>query len=578
MKFYLKLLTPLHIGTGNELQPIDYVIADKHYYHLTQKFVFNFIKSNNLLGSYTQWINKTTEQINNIETIPKKDRRQDQNQQLSELRKNFNLLKFCEDQKKEGQLIQALNNATDIIKVPLNRKQPDRNIRQQITDGKNAPYVPGSSIKGAIRTALLYQWLCYKNPDDAVKALLKIFNTDLNNEDVKKEQFGNQIENLAFYCGIEKKMADKTEEDYTDEKFDLLKLLSVSDGKIISAGNPLTLIKTNLYLQDNTRQAQSPWLEAIAPGCIVEFTIDFNIHFLYAIKDKIINDAVVIDKVKQWIGITKKTKELFGIDISTLSESNLEENRNQAIRHILTAITLFSKKQKEKNENWKKEIAPKHHRYGGRSPESFDKNKVDFSFIPDKNALNLGFASGFTGTTEMIYFLDNPQLKDAFKKVMDKFGIGDKPGAAKSRKPGEKYNANPDKFPKSRIMYEDKGQIKPLGWVLIIEEAEYNKSKSKETVHEPVQQEASSQTDYVPKYFTGKLKNGATVEALCLGEVQTDPRMKLFRLFIGGKGQEQEVSCKYESNIIIGKYCKVRITDIRNGVVKSIQIESLIKK
>lgn len=564
MKFYLKLLTPLHIGTGNELQPIDYVIADKHYYHLPQKFVNAFMQENNLFPLYAKWLNDGAEKISRAKS----------NKEQSNIRKELNLQKFCEGQKKKDQLIRALNNATDIIKIPINGQQPEKNIRQQITDGKNIPYIPGTSIKGAIRTALLYQWLVNKKP---VEKLKQIIEYDLKNKDEAK-LFACEVENLAFYCRIEKKMADKTEEDYTDEKFDLLKLLSVSDGKIISAGNPLTLIKTNLYLQDNTRQPQSPWVEAIAPGCIVEFTIDFNIRFLYAIKDKIQNDAVVIDKVKQWIGITKKTKELFGIDISTLSESNLEENRNQAIRHILTAITLFSKKQKEKNENWKKEIAPKQQRSGGRPPELFDKNKVDFSFIPDKNALNLGFASGFTGTTEMIYFLDNPQLKDAFKKVMDKFGIGNKPGAANSRKPGEKYYANPDKFPKSRIMYEVNGQIKPLGWVLIIEEAEYNKSKSKETVHEPVQQEASSQPDYVPKYFTGKLKNGATVEALCLGELQADPRMKIFRLFIGGKGQEQEVSCKYESNIIIGKYCKVRITDIRNGVVKSIQIESLIKK
>ncbi|HXH17926.1 MAG TPA: type III-A CRISPR-associated RAMP protein Csm5 [Chitinophagales bacterium] len=506
MKLYLKLLTPLHIGSGNDLQPIDYVIANTRYYHLTQKFVFNFMKANNLLDAYTRWVNKTAQQISNIENIPKKNRKLDQNQQLSQLRKDFNLLKFCEGQKKTNQLIRALENASGLIKISLNKAQPDRNIREQITDGTHTPYIPGTSIKGAIRTALLYQWLKSKNP---VNDLINIFNSDLRNRDIKKEQFGNKIENLAFYCGIEIKKDNRTEISYTDEKFDLLKLLSVSDGKIISSGNPLTLIKTNLYLRDNTRQPQSPWVEAVAAGCMIEFALDFNIRFLFALKDNIRDNAVMVDKKKQWIGIATKAKELFGIDIASLTEANLEENRHKAIQQVLSAITVFSNKQKLKNEQWKEEIKPKQQIKEGSVPQ-FTKEKIDFSFIPEKGALNLGFASGFAGTTEMLYLIDNGDLKKAFKRVMEKFGIGDKPGAGRKRQPGETYKANPDKFPKSRTMYEDgNGSIKPLGWALVMNVEEYKNSGRKVAAAPQTYQAPTPPPAYAPQYFTGKLKPGA---------------------------------------------------------------------
>lgn len=583
MKFYLHCITPLHISTGRELQPIDYVLVDNFYFALTEKFLNKFLYDNNLIGTFNRWINKITKKISDLEIQKennKKDklRRKDLNKELSELRSNLTLLKFCEENNKRKELINALKNANDIIKIPITQ-YPQKNIREQIKGGLNEPYVPGTSIKGAIRTALLFRWLKQKNPK---KELIEIISNDLKkNGESSIVNFASKVENLAFYCGIERKNDELKQADLTHEKYDLLKLLSVSDGKVISSsGNNLTLVKTNLYLQNNTLQGQAPWVEAIAPNTTLEFTMDFNINFLFALKQKIVDDAIVVDKVRQWIGIASKTKELFGIDIAGLTENNLEENRHEAIRYVLTAISEFSNAQKKKNEYWQNRITSKATEQRTSRRKSFDKTKIDFSFIPDKNSLNLGYASGFIGTTELLYLLGDAELKEVFRDIMKKFEIGDNPGAKKKKSKKEmssQYNPNPDAFPKSRTMYEDEVKIKPLGWAIIMNEAEYQNSRTKNLAHEAVKQEFSTPLAYVPKYFTGKLKAGVVVDALCVGEDKSNPRNKIFRLFIGGEGKEQEVSCKYESDIIIDKYCKVKITDLRDGIVKAIRLESLIK-
>jgi hypothetical protein len=92
---------------------------------------------------------------------------------------------------------------------------------------------------------------------------------------------------LAFYCGFQKN--ENVDISYQDEKFDILKFLIVSDGKI-NNGNSLTIDNLNLYLIDKDKngsyaniQKQAPTIEALKENTIIEFDIDFNIDYLLTI-------------------------------------------------------------------------------------------------------------------------------------------------------------------------------------------------------------------------------------------------------------------------------------------------------
>ena len=115
----------------------------------------------------------------------------------------------------------------------------------------NIPYVPGSSIKGVVRTALLYNFLSNTNKKviaEIIKSNIQDFMKEKQLYNIRKEEFeknnrgkqfferfstdkyfktfGDKIEQLAFYCkAIDEN--DKTKND--DDRFDILKLLSISD-------------------------------------------------------------------------------------------------------------------------------------------------------------------------------------------------------------------------------------------------------------------------------------------------------------------------------------------------------------
>ena len=139
--------------------------------------------------------------------------------------------------------------------------------------------------------------------------------------------------------------------------------------------------------------------------------------------------------------------------------------------------------------------------------------------------LHLGFASGFYGITEFLYFMSDANLKELFKQIMELFDIGDKPGANKKRNDSEKYTANPDKFPKSRRLTEVNNALKPLGWIqLLINNG--NEERSSENIEsEFITREQPRQP--VTKDFT-QLRDGDTVDAKVVRQEGINVVVELF--------------------------------------------------
>lgn len=158
----LTTLTPVCIGTGNKLSPYaDYVIDKqrKKIYYINQELVKTKLADKlNLIDEYVAGI------ANGMDNN----------------RSTFNLNNF-------------LKSRLDIDIRNEYRMQLDceaTGSKELYTIVKNAglqPYIPGSSLKGAVKTALLYDWLV-NNTDGkkAVEALLKNFKDEKVNEELEK--------------------------------------------------------------------------------------------------------------------------------------------------------------------------------------------------------------------------------------------------------------------------------------------------------------------------------------------------------------------------------------------------------
>lgn len=131
IKLAVEILTPVHVGSGEELhRELDYVEQRGQVFVVDQNQTFDAIASGNA----------------ELDTL------------LQANSKLNDVVKLAEAY--HGYLLPSLSNA------PV----PER-IRACMKDAMFHPYLPGSSIKGAIRTALLAEWL-RSIPDEAIKRRL----------------------------------------------------------------------------------------------------------------------------------------------------------------------------------------------------------------------------------------------------------------------------------------------------------------------------------------------------------------------------------------------------------------------
>ncbi len=136
MKYNLEILSPIHIGNGEKwFARGDYIIDNKKLH------IINFDKFTlNLLTKNTQAFNDYIQEIKNNNT--------------------YSLTEFIKEYKLNYQeyIIKSFD-----INFDINTKEINQTIK---TSGK--PYIPGSSIKGAIRTAILWN---FKLPEDGEEVI-----------------------------------------------------------------------------------------------------------------------------------------------------------------------------------------------------------------------------------------------------------------------------------------------------------------------------------------------------------------------------------------------------------------------
>jgi len=186
VELILETITPVHVGTGNKYSGAEFVLKDKTLYRV----------------SLDKLLKKLTE---------------DQREVLTELLledRNFSLTDFLKDKKIALSDIKRYASGFDGEGKP-------REISEHIKTNNRA-YIPGSSIKGIIRGALL--WHATKNKMDELIGVISRDMEKIKRRDLKKRIGMGFVEDIF-------RVDDKTKKQNMnyDAKYDLLKFLEVAD-------------------------------------------------------------------------------------------------------------------------------------------------------------------------------------------------------------------------------------------------------------------------------------------------------------------------------------------------------------
>lgn len=594
MVLHLRTLTPLHVGDGSQLHSFDYVLHGGHFYRVSQYRFEQFLRQidagddslKNALA-FADWANDMAGKIENVERDRRNAGRQggrDYNQELSRLRSEYNLLAFTK-------IIGQDRAFLDFIKKPENKiralpllmenGRPKQEIRGFQRDAEGRAYLPGSSVKGCIRTALLYHYLTEHADYQKIHELLHKEVAKIKSDRDEAEQrrirfsaeryrksFGAAIEYEAFNAGM---VNERKQERPGEAQDDLMRCLLVADVALPEDG--LGVDNIDLYLvkkmpkgQGNQaqRQPQSPAVEAVLPGQVLAAHLDFNLDLLLQLHRASGNDeGIMVGKEKHFIGWRKRAKWLFNLDAADFDtvprgiqpeDPRYKALIEKAFAHIFGCVQRFSDAQATAYEHWQKNYTKPDHK-GGNDARNVDAGAK--SIRANGLRLHLGFATGFEGMTEVLYLL--AEHKRLFTDIMEIFAIGDSPSAWKNRKPGETYKANPDQFPKSRRLAARSGVALPLGWLVQVGKEAQNETFSPGDLG--ILQEPASTAPSTPVYLRGTLKIGAEVNA----ELLSAGNPGKFKLFIRAD-YEPTVEAKYAAGFKaedVGRIALLRVKNLK---------------
>lgn len=523
MQLTIRTLSPIHIGTGETLAPIEYVVYQNEYFKVPSGLLEQYLKEKDRLKAYGKWLDQEFKELKALETDKDKANKnksrdaKDFNQRFRDKYNKINTLSYVDTLQERQNYLNFLRK-TSPLRYKLSTQDYGGNklrgqVRQAIRTADNRPYIPGSSLKGSLRTALLYYWL--KNHADKVDLV------DLLQDEIKKARNSKasshknkpseklkgkvaaELEVRAFYCSIEQQRNGKNKIKYDDEKMDLMKLVRFSDAHLASISKDkefgMSDVKiyvverkrdkrSNKMLTQSTVQLQTSYAETIPAETQLTVQLHFDIEFLLAFKDHLENKGIKSGDAIYWKGLERKVRQLFKLNLEDLNHKNYEAKRKEVETHLLNCMREFCADQLNAQQKWMENY--KAHDPQKEFSEQVQAGMTTILVEKDKRLMHLGYGTGFLGTTEVLYLLQDDELRDAYKDLMELYRIGDNP------KNKQEYTANPKRFPKSRRLVVQGDKAIPLGWVqLFLEKEEVKATKP-----------ADAQSSNIePTYFKGKL-------------------------------------------------------------------------
>ncbi len=381
-KYKLETITPVHIGSGEMLNHIDGYYANDRWYRIDLDKVLTHpnVDINALTSEMAQRDFRWNDYFSR------------HNMNAAEL-STYNLL--CAQSPETTE------------------------IREAIKSVGNRPYIPGSSIKGAIRTALLSDLI---NSDEN-EQLLNGSATHLKREIDKgsrayrrNETPAKRVEAMAFG---------------KDPNHDLLRTLQISDTE---------------PLESDALAIETAWTVALNQNNELEQKIEGNTEYK--------NCVEVIQGVKA-LTFTLKIDDLLFRDREKehLNFSNLQE---KTLREVADVCQFESKVLMQDEQNFFEdysytEIANLYDKF-----IALNDSLTDGAFM-----LQIGWGTGYLSNTVTSSFTQGDDAPVDMMKFRERYRLG------RSRS-NQRHPYDTREFPKTRrILYRGQNPIAPLGWVKI---------------------------------------------------------------------------------------------------------------
>jgi len=292
----LRTVSPIHIGSVEQkLTPFEYIVKDGFIYMVSDEKLSLFLKDHNLIEPFVREVGVEGHRFRIMDFFKKhnikietKDLLEISGKRFSKISGNISLL---------------------------------QDFRPSIRDGMGKIYIPGTSIKGVIRTAVLYNILKIMKNTEPLKFKQQIeekIESDIANRVSKKKMFQWGIEEwLESFVLNGKKRNPNPNTDW-------LRILHVTDAypendfvTYLIPINLLKKVKNGFELKkEKTERLTTIWAECIPEG------VTFSFQLLW--DKKLLNDFL---KQNKDVTLPKSLEELFENINTWINDVALEEKK-----------------------------------------------------------------------------------------------------------------------------------------------------------------------------------------------------------------------------------------------------------
>ena len=250
----LRTIGPLFIGDGQSLQKKEYVKKGNMLYIPDLQKMYQGLEKMRLLSEYEDFM------LN-------------QDRFLGDW--------FCRKKISPETYMGWMNYTLDCGDVSLERKT-QLEIKTFVKDPYGCPYVPGSSLKGMLRTILAAGELrrCSEQYNAEKQELL----TQARNSGDKKYYLKRQADNLEVKIYHRRKRLDKRPADVRNAVNDFMSCLHISDSKPLSVKDLTVCQKQDMSLNGNLHSLNLA-RECIKPGTVIEFDMTIEDGFPYTVEE-----------------------------------------------------------------------------------------------------------------------------------------------------------------------------------------------------------------------------------------------------------------------------------------------------
>ena len=263
MKYWKMKLTcqsPVHIGSGDIYQKNQYVYEDDgkraHIYFLNESKWAEFLEKEKLLDSFVSEIHRKFMHFSIYDF-------------LNTYRGNS-----CQQESLKGLMEKLIDNGVlskpETADVPYSKNSRNalNDIHTFIKDSKGRMYIPGSSLKGAFRTAILFAMIKKER-----KKYDKYWNdiaTAARSGKYLKQNIGNVLDRLERELFIP--IGEDRKQNMVNSYF---RGLTVGDSTVATLPG-IIVQKADLGETEERPHAISLWRECMAPGDMVTFTLGID--------------------------------------------------------------------------------------------------------------------------------------------------------------------------------------------------------------------------------------------------------------------------------------------------------------